>query len=310
MKESEINKNTICAIATTYHPNESFLDNMQGVLSQVGMIIVVDNTASKSNTAILEKLEDKIKNTIIIKNTQNLGSAKALNQGISHAQKLNYSWILTLDQDTRVHDGLIDLYIKALVTNFAGVNIGVINTTYRDTNTGKLGITFGNKKKDWTDVPALITSGSFFSIETYKKVGPFREEFFLDWADHDFCLRARACGLRNFIYKTPFLDHTLGSKTEHKILFTKFIIPTNNHSSFRCYLISRNLTILLKKNYIREFQWSLYLTFYLITKFILVPCFESNKLPKIKNLLKGLLDGLLNKSSTEMILKYQKSKSE
>lgn len=290
---------TIAAVITTYHPAPSFFNNIRGLIPHVGGIIIIDNTSSEASAEILREvvlISDRI---FIIKNEQNIGAAAALNQGISKAGTMGFKWILTLDQDTSIDPRLLDLYTNAIEKDLAGVKVGVLNTVYRDANTRKLAVNPGIKK-GWSDVAAAITSGSFFSVETFQKIGPFREDFFLDWADHDFCLRARASGMRNYLYNEPLIEHTVGSKTEHA-----FGIPTNNHSPFRCYLISRNLVILLKENYFREFRWALFLTFYLISKFFLVACFEKNKTAKLRHLTKGFLDGFFNRSSAAVIKQYQ-----
>ncbi|MBI5024582.1 MAG: glycosyltransferase [Candidatus Omnitrophica bacterium] len=303
-----ITRQDIAAVIVTFYPDDDFEAHVSPVLSQVDKVVVVDNTADPKIEKLLLSLRDK--GCQIIRNKANLGVACALNQGICRVAEQGYKWVLTLDQDTHVHEGLIDLYIHALCAELADQKAGVINTLYRDVNTGTIGLSFSGKKIDgWMDVAALITSGSFFSIETYQKVGPLREYFFLDWADHDFCLRARAKGLRNFIYNKPFFDHALGKKTEHKFFFRKLSVPTNNHSPFRCYLISRNLTILLKENFFHEFRWALFLSFYLLTKFLLVVFFEKDKISKLQNLLKGFLDGLFSKSKDTILLKHPKQRS-
>lgn len=291
----------IAAVIVTFYPDDDFESHVDSVLSQVDKVVVVDNTADRKTESLLLSLENK--GCHIIKNKANLGVACGLNQGINWAAEQEYKWVLTLDQDTHVNEGVIDLYIHALCTELAGQNVGVMNTPYYDVNTGTIGISFSGKKiGGWMSVSAMITSGSFFSIETYRKVGPLREYFFLDWADHDFCLRARAKGLKNFIYRKPFFDHALGSKTEHKFFFNKISIPTNNHSPFRCYLIGRNLTILLKENFFREIRWSLFLSFYLLTKFILVVFLEKDKIAKLRNLSRGFVDGLFSKSKDTVLL--------
>jgi len=289
---------TIAAVIVTFYPDAGLDARLNAVFSQVGKIVIVDNNSTVPVTQDLLSTWER-KGCHIIRNSGNIGAAAALNQGISWAAKNGYQWILTLDQDTSIDPRLLDLYTNAIEKDFAGVKVGVLNTVYRDANTGKLAVNPGIKK-GWSDVAAVITSGSFFSVDTFRKVGPFREDFFLDWADHDFCLRARASGMRNYLYNEPLIEHTVGSKTEHA-----FEIPTNNHSPFRCYLVSRNLVILLKKNYFREFRWAAFLTFYLMSKFILVVCFEKNKLDKLRHLTKGFFDGLFNRSSAAMIKQYQ-----
>jgi len=242
----DFSRNT-AAIIVTFFPSEDFEDRLDAVATQVKKVIVVDNTPSDKTDQLVFRLRNR--SCHVIRNHSNLGVARALNLGILWAAEQGFDFVLTLDQDSRVHPGLIELYISSLSLDLIGKDVGVLNTRYIDIYTGKMGVVFSGKNMNgWMDVPAMITSGSFFSIATYKRVGPFRDDFFLDWADHDFCLRARARGLRNYIYDKPFLDHALGQKTEHTIFFGKASIVTNNHSVLRCYLISRNLIVLLKEN--------------------------------------------------------------
>lgn len=281
------------AVIVAYYPDEFLPSRISAVSGQVSQIVVVDNTPENITAPLLSRLESI--GYHVIKNDKNLGVARALNQGISWLAEQGFDGVLTLDQDSIVYPGLVKLYTDALTEELASQKIGVLNTQYRDVNTGTLGVTFSGKKiGNWMDVEALITSGSFFSMETYRTVGPLRDDFLLDWADHDFCLRARAKGLRNFIHRQPYLDHALGNKKTFPLFFGLFSVTTNNHAPFRCYLIGRNLTVLLKKNFFREIRWSIYLLGYLFCKFFLVLCFEDDKLVKLSNLSQGIWDGLCN----------------
>lgn len=294
----------VAAIVVIFYPDNDFEDRLDAVIRQVGKVIVVDNTPGQNTALLLSRLSAK--GCHIINNEFNLGVATALNQGITWAAQRGFEWVLTLDQDSRVHDGLIALYINALNADLVDQRVGVLNSRYLDINTGTLGVSFsGRKVGEWMDVEALITSGSFFSMATYKLVGPLRDDFLLDWADHDFCLRARAKGLRNFICERPYLDHALGSKTEHKLFGGMVTLLTNNHSPMRCYLIGRNLVILLKENFFRELHWSLFLSVYLVSKFVLVTCFEKDKLKKLHNLARGVTSGILHKPNDITILNKQ-----
>lgn len=296
----DITDDKIAAVLVTFFPEVDFEERLEIVLSQVGRAVIVDNTPTDATDGLIARL--RARGCHVIKNPANFGVARALNQGITWAAEQGVMWVLTLDQDTRVYPGLIDLYRKALAADLAGKKVGVINTLYRDVNTGKTGFAFSGKEtNDWMDVSALITSGSFFSIDTYRLVGPFRDDFFLDFADHDFCLRARAKGLRNFIYNRHFVDHALGKKTEHKILFGLLSITATNHSPVRCYLINRNLVVLIKKNFFREFHWSLFVCCYIAAKFVLVLCFEQEKLKKIRNLWDGFWDGVFNRTRPDIL---------
>ena len=83
----------VCAVVTTYYPNEAFLENMERVASQVAAIIVVDNTASEASREILTKLQTKPKKVITPRINKNEGLVRALNKGFFRAKELARSLV-------------------------------------------------------------------------------------------------------------------------------------------------------------------------------------------------------------------------
>lgn len=287
-------KESICAVVTAYFPNEAFLDNMERVASQVAAIIVVDNTASEASRKVLTKLQTASQKVIILSNDKNEGTVKALNQGICRAQELGYQWVLTLDQDSLIDPNLIKTYLN-FIKDYSDLNaLGIINSNYKDKDTGMLGFSANTPDQNgWTEVPTLITSGSLFAISTFKQIGPMREEFFMDWADYDFCLRARQIGKHNFVYIHPLIVHSIGAKTKHKIFFLE--LPANHHNSFRCYLIGRNLTVLIREYFLKEFPVTMFYIVILFYKVFSVILWERKRAIKLKNFFLGIKDGIFNK---------------
>lgn len=75
-------------------------------------IIVVDNESKDETVEEIKKIKD-IKNIKIIKNKENLGFAKAINQGLETARG---KYILILNSDTIIQNNTIDNEIKFLET--------------------------------------------------------------------------------------------------------------------------------------------------------------------------------------------------
>ena len=207
----------VAAVIVTYHPEVSLKENLTIVVPQVQKTVVVDNTEDSSSKDVLLALE-RI-GCHIIKNGKNVGIGRAQNQGIQWAEAQGCSWILTLDQDTHVSNNLIQFYVDSLRGELSNKNVGIISTRYKDINAravaGTISIT--NTNNAWKEVGFLISSGSFFSVDIFRKAGGFREDFFLDWVDHDFCLKVRHAGFKNYIYFQPMFEHSLGKKTRHTI---------------------------------------------------------------------------------------------
>jgi rhamnosyltransferase len=299
----------ICAVVTAFYPENIFLENMERVSAQVDAIVIIDNTASSASRAILTELEKRLQKIIIISNERNVGTIKALNQGIGRAEELGYQWVLTLDQDSFIDSCLIQTYL-AFIRSYPDCNsLGVINSNYKDKDTGMLGFSSNTPNKNgWAEVHALITSGSLFAISTFKQIGPLREDFFMDWADYDFCLRARKFGKHNYVYIPPLIVHSIGAKTAHKILFLE--LPANNHNPFRCYLIGRNLTVVIKEYFFKEFGMAIFFICILFYKVFSVVLWEKDRKIKLRNFFLGLKDGLINKMDDHWrILKNMKRDS-
>lgn len=291
-----LSSNKICAVITSYFPDEILVKLVAQVAPQTGLIIIVDNTVSSDSEKIFNLLEpnDKI---LIIKNLINVGLAKALNQGINNAKYLNYKWVITLDQDSEIAPNLIDVY-RNFISSYPHLEkLGIIAANYKDKYSGHLGFHKKNETTDkWFEIPALITSGCFFSTSTFAEVGGFRENFLLDWVDHEFCLKVRKAGKHNYIYSAPLITHRLGFQTFHYILFKKFL--ASHHSAIRCYLIARNFITLAQEYYIREFYFIMYLLIVVAYKPISIILFEKNKPEKLIAFFKGISDGLCMETDT------------
>jgi rhamnosyltransferase len=82
-------------------------------------------------------------------------------------------------------------------------------------------------------------------LETHAAIGAFREEFFIDYVDTEYCFRARAKGYRVIRTRKPIMSHSIGAITRHRILWLNKW--TFNHSPDRRYYIARNDTVMLRE---------------------------------------------------------------
>ena len=56
----------------------------------------------------------------------------------------------------------------------------------------------------------VITSGCLVDAAFAREIGGFRDDFFIDQVDHEFCLRTRANGRRVAISAKPVMQHSVG----------------------------------------------------------------------------------------------------
>lgn len=280
-------KENICAMIVSYNCDEKILLVIDSIINQVDSIILIDNGSKSDSLEILKKLNnDKIQ---IIYNSNNMGIAYALNQGVKYAQNKKFQWVLTLDQDSMAAKDMItnmlkfyyslDNSQKAEVVSIVPVHIE--QKTYNE----KQNIKNNNK---FQEVLTEITSGNLLNISIFDKIGYFEEKLFIDCVDHDFCFRICKSGHKIIKVYDAILLHNLGDITTKKIFSKKVIY--SNHSVIRRYYITRN----------RFYIWNLYEKNFTewvkvdkkanLMDLIMIILFEKDKLLKLKMIIKGYID--------------------
>jgi rhamnosyltransferase len=240
-----MNRSAVCAIFVTYHPDADFPERLLSVSSQVGAVVIVDNGSTDAEVRMLRQTTTDGAISLIL-NPQNLGIARALNIGIERAVALGYLWVLLLDQDSQVHDDLLDTLLAARESHPEKERVAVIGSGYRDIGRGPPDL-HPQEASDrlWDQVDWVITSGSLLSLAAYSVIGPFREEFFIDYVDIEYCIRARTNGYYVLNVRRSLMSHSIGAPTEHKLLWMKK--RTTNHSADRRYYFARNDTVMLRE---------------------------------------------------------------
>jgi rhamnosyltransferase len=237
-------RSPVCAVLITYRPDSGFPTRLSRVIPQVGAAVIVDNGSSEASVQMLRGLSACPALTVVF-NGENLGIARALNIGVQRALADGYSWALLLDQDTQVDQDMVE---RLLATHASchEARVAIVGSRFRDTHGRPIDTRrLDSRGEHWEEVESVITSGSLLSLRAYAAIGPFRDEFFIDHVDTEYCFRARAAGYRVIETLRPLMSHTVGAPTSHTLLWTRKW--TTNHSADRRYYIARNNTVLLRE---------------------------------------------------------------
>ena len=187
-------------------------------------IIVVDNGSTEGSVEALRK----IKEIKLIENKENLGFAKANNQGIKIAEG---KYILLLNSDTKVKRGSIDkLYKFAKEKAGAGVvgsrllnpdgsiqascfRFPTIISAINEYWLGQRGLTAKYIPDNSTPTQVDVVVGASFLItpQAIKKVGLLDERFFFFFEDLDYCRRVYKEGLKVYYLPESEVVHYHGS---------------------------------------------------------------------------------------------------
>jgi rhamnosyltransferase len=273
---------TIAAIATAFHPDDRLVAVVEAATSTCVEVIVVDNTPG-DGPFLTDRLSE-VASTRVIRPGRNLGLAAALNAGVA-ALSDEVDTVLFLDQDSVLGADLV----KGLAAHLDDPTIGVAAPAAWDEQQGRYYEPGTERGPDVTDRDAVITSGMLVKREVLERVGPFREEFFVDHVDNDFCLRVRVAGYRIVRDKRHKLAHSLGQRNQHKL--PGVTVSSSRHPTWRLYWIARNGVVLIREHRKTAPTWTRVTGVYLVRWFLLRTLIEAPRRERAGVMLRGFRDG-------------------
>ncbi|EPI50191.1 glycosyltransferase [Gardnerella sp. DNF00257] len=276
----------ICAGIITYNPTLTDVSTcLEALCNQVERVIIVDN-ASK-NVKSLQEVVSKYANVTLVKNSQNIGFAKALTQVFEWAKSQGFNWVLTLNDDSVVPSNMISEYKKILENQGSLVN-------QKNAKNAKIAIVCSLLKNrlDGTILHSkchedeCITSGSLTSVEAWAKIGGFDEWLEIDGVDFDFSRRLVRAGWKIVECQNVIMEHQIGKARSINLIIKHPIVW--NHNANRKYYIARNMQVVDYKMGTYSYAKSLRAV---VRDMIFVALWEKNKFAKIHAMIRGFKDG-------------------
>ena len=223
---------SVAAVVVTFHPGPDLPATLVALLSQTGVVVVVDNGSCPAD---LPDVDDPAfgGRVEIVANEGNIGLAAALNQGLRRAKERGFGWALTMDQDSAPLPNLVAAAGRAFHAHPEPERLAAIGATVAGADDSTPAPTVPYRR-----VEAVITSGTLHSIPVWERLGGFREDFFIDCVDTELCLHARARGFKVVGATEPAIEHRIGAPTRKRAL-GRWMMPTN-HSPLRRYYVTRN----------------------------------------------------------------------
>jgi rhamnosyltransferase len=277
---------SVCAIVVAYFPDKEFDVRLGKLLTQVAQVVVVDNTPKETSEPRFNRRFHDTAQFHLIDNRANLGISAALNQGLQYALKGGFKWILTLDQDTECYPDMVDTLLK--VSKCCEREAMVIGGNYLDLQNDQTKAPVGGVD-DFLEQKTVITSGSLIDARTAAEIGGFRDDYFIDQVDHEFCLRARAHGYKIVISRKVVMTHSVGRPGGVRV---PFMGTLPSHPPLRKYYIARNTVVTVAEYWNREPQWCLRRMIRLLLGLGLMAFLEEQRLDKIRAFAGGIVDGL------------------
>lgn len=217
--------------------------------NEIGEVIIVDNGSRDGSQEFIRNYREKVDFPIVlIENSQNLGFAEAVNQGISKAR---YDYIFSLNNDTVVEKSAILELLNLLNTeerifsvsskmvqfnnpeliDDAGDDYTLLAYTKKRGNNQNL-----NKFIEVSEVFSSCAGAALYRKDLLEELGGFDSEFFAYMEDVDLGYRARINGYKNLFCPNAIVYH-MGSAT-----------TGSQYNEFKVRLAARNNVWVVYKN--------------------------------------------------------------
>ena len=289
-------KEKVAAVVILYNPDLDVLNNISSYINQVDKLFVVDNSDT-INSTLIEKIKN-LKTVEYICNKSNLGIAAALNIGANNAIQEGFEYLLTMDQDSEAPPNLVLNLVKCFSKE---LNIAIVSPLLQSSKAKNI---VNIRGKSCEQVFTAWTSGNLVKLSTYKLVGGYKEDFFIDYVDHEFCMRINKLGYKIYVCNNTILKHNLG-EIEEKVFFHRKVYTTN-HSALRHYYRTRN------RFYVKNKYRNIFPDFFkqddkdFWRSYIKIILFEKDKLKKFYMIILGYLDFKKSKFGKFGILHHHK----
>ena len=299
-----MNTNELIAVTVTYYPEPHLLRAQLEALPRDCLKIVVDNASAETARQSIRKLRESIPHVHCVENSENIGLAAALNQGVRLGKELrpNALCCLLLDQDSELQgDCVAELWKSMNALTQQGERVGCVGPLLVDAKTG---LTHGfHQMTRWCwrrvypalgdDAPIRCSningSGTFMPIDLFLQLKGLDESLFIDHVDTEWSFRLQAHGYTLWgIPKATFL-HRMGETSLRFWLLGWRVWPDRSPQRHR-YLF-RNAVWLMRRPYIPN-VWKFWAVVKLTLTMVVHGAFDSRRSIQLKNMLLGLKQGM------------------
>jgi GT2 family glycosyltransferase len=255
---------SIASVTSAYNAAHVLPRQMDALLHQsraLQEIIVVDNASSDGTLALLAERYPQV---TVLRMAENVGAAGAWSAGLEYAAlNKKHDWVWAFDDDSVPEHSALEELLAATESSRHGD--GQIGQMDQIGQMGEIGMISALPVHPETGVcyPPLLwregfvkpsaeqlrqpvffadlafTSGSMVRREMVESIGLPRSDFFMDFFDFEYCLRARSRGYRIAVVTAVRLAHEVGSARPVRLPGFSSVWP--NHAAWREYYISRNM---------------------------------------------------------------------
>jgi len=292
---SKVDTDCVFAVVVTYHCDLDRLAlQFERLLQQIEHIVWVDNGSGVDfKQWFLQWPSDRVHPLWLqmnhgIGHAQNRGIEWALNQGATHVLLMDHDSIPGIGMVGKLKDALaVRSDAAAVGPNYADPRRSAQRTPFFRVNGWRLRwLDCTDSERVW-EVDHVIASGCLMPAPVLRQVGLLREDFFIDWVDVEWCLRARDHGFKIYGVCGAQLEHRLGDKVAW-VLGRE--VPL--HAPWRHYYQARNVILMLRSTQ-ADLPTKLHHAIQQIKRLVVFSLFVPGRWQYFKMWMQGLVHGLL-----------------
>jgi rhamnosyltransferase len=284
------------ALVVLFHPSEAHVCNLLHLKRLVEDIVAIDNSP-----VLDTRVHQRVRNAgiDILPNFNKGGVAGAYNRGLERLIEKMCQILFIFDQDSAVPDGYFAQMLDACLSldsphflvgpKIFDINVNRYLPAHVVRRFGVKPIPITDQEHGLVSCSSIITSGSVMSAETYRILGPFLEEYFIDHVDTEYSFRAMCKGVPVYINTSVALKHEVGKRVDHRVLFLKLI--QWNMVPLRQYYSARNC-IHISRRYGTRFPLLILINIITMQQILSIALYEKDKRKKIVAMMAGIIDGL------------------
>lgn len=278
-------------IFVLYHPNAAFLRNLDKAAKAGQNVVAVDNSP-QPDAALYETLQRQ--GTTVVHNANRGGLAGAYNRGAEILLGRGCEVIFLLDQDSDIGEDFFAAMMLAcereeqdafiLGPKIYEIHLEKFMVVLPPGRRWPKPLKMRDPEEGLFDTLFVISSGSAISAQAYRRLGAFREDYFIEYIDIEYGLRANSQGIPVRMNAAVTMRQTTGQIERHGRLFT------TNHAAWRRYYGARNGVFTLR---LYRKHWALHWLGGLLAlhQSLCVLLFEPQKLRKVLAVACGYVDG-------------------
>lgn len=248
---SEGQRLSVASVTVAFNEAHVVPRQMDAILRQtrpLQEIIVVDNASSDELRTMLSEHYPQV---TVLTMRENLGVGGALAAGMAYAAlEKRHDWVWTFDADSVPKEDALEALLGG-ARRETGTNgdLGILASMPVHRESGdcyppllwrdgfvKPSTDVLQQPMCYTDL--VISSGCMVRRDVVEKIGLPRADFFMDFIDFEYCLRARSHGYKVAVVTGSRLEHEIGNARRVR-LFGSRLWP--GYAPWREYYLSRNI---------------------------------------------------------------------